>query len=85
MADTGLIAIRGFKAGAIKFVATRGYVPNPSGSTLIACVTSRGYGIANTHLLALRGFCANPGSSGSGAYCIFGGSILTSTSGDGWL
>lgn len=84
MADTGHVAIRGFKAGAIKYVVLRGYKSAPPPN---ACVTTRGYGTANTHLRALRGFSSNPsGGGGTGSsFCIFGGSILTGTPGDGFL
>lgn len=74
MADTGHVTIRGFKAGAIKYTALRGYVPNPAASTLNACLVSRGFGIANTHKPALRGYVAV--ASSSGAFWIFGESIV---------
>jgi len=74
MADTGKIVTKGLHAGAIKYVVTKGLVPNPSSSTLIACMISRGYGITNRHKLVLRGLSTNaaaPGASSGG--WIFGG------------
>lgn len=58
MADTGHIAIHGFKAGAIKYVVLHGFNPNPTSSTLIKCVASRGYGqVSGTRSkFALRGY-----------------------------
>jgi hypothetical protein len=76
--DTGKVAVRGYGAGAIKYVALRGYVPNPPTTTLVACLATRGFGIANTHRKALRGFVANPGGGGggTGVFYIFGGAWL---------
>jgi hypothetical protein len=76
MADTGHLAIRGFKAGTINYVTLRGYVPNPASSTLNAGLVTRGFGIANVHRTALRGFVPNPATGGSGAFWVFGESIV---------
>lgn len=77
MADTGHLAIRGFKAAAIKYAVLRGFVPNPSGPpALNACLVTRGFGVANTHLRVLRGFVAHPTSAAGGFY-IFGDSVIS--------
>lgn len=73
MPDTGKIAVRGYGAGAIKYVALRGFVPNPA-AIVSACLATRGFGTANTHKVALRGFVANPTTSG--AFWIFGDTVI---------
>ncbi len=67
MADTGKIARGGYGAGAIKYVVLDGFIPNPSGGIVNACLATFGFGTANTHKLALDGFTANPISGGTGA------------------
>jgi hypothetical protein len=77
MADTGHIAIEGFKAGAIKYVVLEGFVPNPLSFTLNACIVTMGFGIANTHKVALLGFV--PGTftpTSARAFYIFGESVV---------
>lgn len=80
MADTGHVAIRGYKAGAIKYTVLRGYVPNPGSVTLNACITTRGFGnFQAKHRPALRGFTSGGGGgggTGSGAFEIFTGAIF---------
>lgn len=85
MADTGKLVTKGLHAGAIKYLALKGLVQNPGGVSLNACYVTRGLGITNRHKVVLRGLSTNPGSSGGGGFCIFGGSILTGTPVDGWL
>lgn len=75
MADTGKIVTKGLHAGAIKYVVLKGLVPNPSSSTLNACLISRGLGITNRHKLVLRGLATNP-ISGSGAFWVFGDAVI---------
>lgn len=75
MPDTGKIAIGGFSAGAIKYVALDGFIPNPSGTTLNACIVSGGFGNANTHKLVIDGFTM-PGVT-SGAFYIFGDTVIS--------
>lgn len=77
--DTGKVAIRGYEAGAIKYTALRGFVPNPGAAIVNACVATRGFGTANTHKLALRGYVANAGGGGGGSriFYIFGGDFLS--------
>lgn len=86
MADTGHIAIEGFKAGAIKYVVIEGFNLGGSAPPLNACVISEGFGVANTHKIVLDGFCTNPSSGGGGTFSIFGGYVLNGGMGpDGWL
>lgn len=75
MADTGHIAIDGFKAGAIKYATLAGFVPNPSGSTLIPCVASMGFGLNAIPKITLIGFAASP-SVASGAFYVFGDAVI---------
>lgn len=74
--DTGKIAIRGYEAGAIKYTVLRGYITNPGG-IIHACLATRGYGLANTHKLAIRGYTmpGTPPTSGK-VYAIFGGDVI---------
>lgn len=83
MADTGKIATVGFGAGAIKYVVLEGFLS--SAGVVVACLATFGFGTANTHKIPMLGFVGGGSTPVSGAYCIFGGSILTSTPGDGWL
>jgi hypothetical protein len=76
MADTGKIVTKGLHAGAIKYVVTKGLVPNPSASTLIACMISKGYGITNRHKLVLRGLATNASVASGKVYAIFGGDVI---------
>lgn len=80
MADTGKIVTKGLHAGAIKYVVTKGLVPNPSSSTLIACFITKGLGIQSRRRPVLHGMATNPASGSTGGQSLFGGYVIT-----GWL
>jgi hypothetical protein len=75
VADTGKIAVEGFSAGAIKYVVLQGFVPNPSG-TVNACLVTLGFGAANSHKVALLGFVGVTAPTTTGAYPVFGGTVI---------
>ncbi len=76
MADTGKIAIEGFSAGAIKYVVLQGFNTNVTG-TVNACLVTLGFGLANTHKIALLGFVGSSvGPTTTGAFPIFGGTVI---------
>ena len=76
MADTGKIATEGFGAGAIKYVVLQGFNTNVTG-TVNACLVTLGFGVANTHKIALLGFVgAGAGPTSAGAFPIFGGTVI---------
>ncbi len=76
MADTGKIATSGFGAGAIKYVVLDGFIPNPGGSIVNACLVTMGFGASNAHKIPLLGLVGGTSSSGGG-FCMFGGAIIT--------
>ncbi len=75
MADTGKIATEGYGAGAIKYVALEGFNTNITGN-VNACIVTMGFGVSNAHKIALLGFVGAGTVASSGAFYIFGDTVV---------